>query len=263
MWLCLLGLLPPRFQTVREAARRVTCISNLKQIGLALLNYEQTYGRLPPAAVADKQGNAMHSWRTLILPYLERSDSYRAYSVHEPWNGPNNSKLAGLKLSLFRCPSDRSLKDRPTTSYVAVTGPGTVWDDHCTTGKPPRLMVVEVANSNINWMEPKDFTLEEACRGVGDGSGLSISSRDITPGGFFFQDEVAGANAVFSDGSVWSIPIDLPPEIFRGLFTGDEKAWKAWEEFQPVHRHRINWTNCTALAVLILSYAVLLFRPRG
>ena len=107
----------------------MTCISNLKQIGLALLNYEQTYGRLPPAAVADKQGNAMHSWRTLILPYLERSDSYRAYSVREPWNGPNNSKLAGLKLSFFDVRRIGRSNDRPTTSYVAVTGPGTVWDD--------------------------------------------------------------------------------------------------------------------------------------
>ena len=56
-------------------------MSNLKQIGLALLNYEQTNGRLPPAAVADKQGKAMHSWRTLILPYLERNATCTTHTI--------------------------------------------------------------------------------------------------------------------------------------------------------------------------------------
>ena len=69
------------------------------------------------------------------------------------------------------------------------------------TGRPPRVMVVEVANSNINWMEPRDLTLEEACRGVGDGSGLGISSHHMIPGRFFFQDEVAGAYACFPTGA--------------------------------------------------------------
>ena len=54
----------------------------------------------------------------------------------------------------------------------------------------------------------------------------------------------------------------MPLETLRGLFTGDEKARKACEEFRSARQRRINWTNCTALAVLILSYAVLLFRPR-
>ena len=69
------------------------CMNNLKQIGLALAEYEAANGRLPPAAVFDKQGKAMHSWRTLILPYLERPDLYQAYNFREPWDGTNNSTL--------------------------------------------------------------------------------------------------------------------------------------------------------------------------
>ena len=259
--LCLLGLLPPRFQTVREAARRVTCISNLKQIGLALRNYESFTGRFPPAVVADKQGNAMHSWRLLILPYLELGTTYSACNLREPWNGPSNSKFAAMSVPVFCCQSDPSVKGRPVTSYLAVTGPGTIWGQRGFTARPLRVIVVEVANSNTPWMEPHNLTLDEVCRGVGDGTGPRIPGHHSISGGFFFQDEMV-TNILASDGSVRVIPADLPPETLRGLFTGDEKAWKAWEEFEAAPPHRINWTNCTALAVLILSYAVLLFRPR-
>ena len=110
-------------------------------------------------------------------------------------------------------------------------------------------------------MEPRDLTLEEACRSVGVGSGPGISSHHMISGGFFFQDEF-GANVMLSDTSVEFLPAGLPPETLRGLFTGDEKAWKAFEGFPSVHLRRINWTNSAALAVLILSYAVLLFRRR-
>ena len=239
--LCLVGLL----MTAVHSAWESSSLNSLKQIGLALRNYESTYGRFPPAVVADKQGNAMHSWRTLILPDTFNYGSlYGAYSFREPWNGPHNSKLAAAVPWAFFCPSDPSIQDRPMTSYVAVTGPGTVWDDYRAARTTPRVLVVEVANSNINWMEPRDPTLEDACRGVGDGSRPGISGRHMASGLFIFRDEVAGANVVFSDGSLGFIPAGLPPETIKGLFIGDEKARKACEEFQPVYRHRINWTNC-------------------
>jgi hypothetical protein len=147
-------------------------------------------------------------------------------------------------------------------SYVAVTGPGTAWDDHRLKSDPPRAIVIEVVNSGIQWAEPRDMTLDEACRGPGDGSHPGISSRHMVSGQFFFQDEAA-VNVLFSDGSVQSIPADLPPEAIHGLLTGNQKAWKACEEdFQHVGHRRIHWANCAALAVLILSYAWMLFRPR-
>ncbi len=258
----LLALLLPAIHIVVDGFGRAGCLRNIAHIGMALSQYEHSNGRLPPAVVTDKQGNAMHSWRTLVMPFILGNASYLAYNFGEPWNGPNNSKSAVPEAWIWRCPADPAIEGRPMTSYVAVTGPGTVWDDHGCTGEYRSVAVVEVVNSNINWMEPKDLTLEEACRGVGDGSGLSISSHHLISGGFFFQDEVSGAYAVLSNGFPCFIPAGLPPDTFRGLFTGEQDARRVCEEFQPVHRHRINWTNCTALAVLILSYAVLLFRPR-
>jgi hypothetical protein len=259
--ICLLGLLMVRIEPPFEASRLDTCVENLKRIGLALRNYETASGQLPPAAVADKHGNGMHSWRTFILPHLDRSELYDAYDFCEPWNGPKNHKVTSTFLYIFCCPDDPSMSRRTVTSYLAVTGPGTVWDEHRSQGTVPRIMVVEAIDSGVRWAEPRDISVDEACRGVG--SGLGISSRHMASGGFIFRDEVAGANAMFSDGSVWFIPAGLPPATLRGLFTGEQDAWKAWETLQPVHHHRrINWTNCTALAVLVLSYGVLLFRRR-
>jgi hypothetical protein len=90
----LLGLLLPAVQSARETARRMQCANNLKQISLAMLSYEQQYHSLPPAFVADKNGRPMHSWRVLLLPYLDCKPLYDAYHFDEPWDGPHNRALS-------------------------------------------------------------------------------------------------------------------------------------------------------------------------
>ena len=61
-------------------------------------------------------------------PYLERNDIYDAYDFNEPWNGPNNSKLAEISVGIFQCPLDANVRGTPYTNYVAVVGTGTVWN---------------------------------------------------------------------------------------------------------------------------------------
>ncbi len=259
--LCLVGLLLPATSAVREAPRRRICVNNLKQIGLALHNYHAVYGCFPPAYLVDKRGNAMHSWRTLILPYTENVALYRAYKFAEPWNGPNNGKLTALVLPCFCCPSDPSAQGRPVTSYVAVTGPGTMWGNRLQSGRTT-VMVMDIANSGINWMEPRDLTLDEACHAIACGTGPGVSGHAEASDTFFFHDEIAGSYILFSDASVAFVPAGLPSETSKSILTGDKKVEDARKGFQPVRRRRIHWANCTALAVLVISYAVLLFRPR-
>ena len=72
------------------------CKNNIKQIALALLMYEQAHGSFPPAYTADADGTPLHSWRVLILPYIEQQRLYDQYDFDEPWDGPNNSQLHGM-----------------------------------------------------------------------------------------------------------------------------------------------------------------------
>ena len=214
---CLLGigvaLLLPAVQAAREAARRNACSNDLKQIGLALLNYEKVYGSFPPAYVADSDGKPMHSWRVLILPYLEEQSLYAQYDFKEPWNGPNNSKLAAHMPSVYRCPSYPG--DAPETNYLAVVGPETMWPGSekvsvrkIKDGMSNTLMVVESSGSGINWMEPKDLTFDQALQGVNAAAKPGISSSHS-----------AGANVVFADGSVHFLPNSVPPDLLRSLLT--------------------------------------------
>ena len=68
---------------------------------MALQNYHQANGCFPPAYIADKNGKPMHSWRVLILPYLDRTILYKAYDFTEPWDGPNNKKLSATRSRAF------------------------------------------------------------------------------------------------------------------------------------------------------------------
>ena len=204
-------------------SRRSACWGNLAQIGLALLNYESAYGCFPPAVTTDAQGRPMHSWRVLILPYMEDYDQYR---FDEPWDGPHNRKLHDIAIPVFRCPSERAGAETDT-SYLAVIGPGTAWGkDQSTTfgditdGASRTIMVVEVANSGIHWMEPRDLHVLQMAPGINPKSGQGISSA-----------HVAGGNILFADGAVHFLPEDMPPEKIKAMLTiagGEEVDLDDW-----------------------------------
>src|SRR5579872_760544 len=108
----LIGLLLPAVQKVREAAAKIQCQNNLKQIGLGLLNYESTNGGLPPSATATQgpvQGAPhypySHSWSASLLPYIEQTADYNLYHYNANWNDPVNYTAIRSPMKLFNCPS--------------------------------------------------------------------------------------------------------------------------------------------------------------
>ena len=182
-----------------EPGRRFTCINNLSQIGKALLLYEADHGTFPPLYTTDDHRQPLVSWRALILPYLEGRDIYEACHFDEPWDSPANAMVSRVDLRFFRCPSDPN--SRPAeTSYLAVVGPGTVWSADAPVGlddienTSQTILLVEVYNSGISWMEPRDLSLQDAQRGINATPGPSISSGH--PG---------RAVILFADGHVMAV----------------------------------------------------------
>jgi prepilin-type N-terminal cleavage/methylation domain-containing protein/prepilin-type processing-associated H-X9-DG protein len=108
----LIGLLLPAVQKVREAAARVKCQNNLKQLGLACHNYHDVYGRFPPGAVgpltpAFPQYLQLkhHGLGTYLLPYVERQDLAGRYSWDVSWFDPPNQLVVNTQLPIWQCPS--------------------------------------------------------------------------------------------------------------------------------------------------------------
>jgi hypothetical protein len=201
----------------REAARRAQCMGNLKQLGLALHNYHVAYDALPPAYIADASGRPMHSWRVLLLPFMGESALYNRYDFSEPWNGPNNIKLLNNMPWTFACPSWHDYPPTSTTltSYVAVTGPGTMFPGTSSTkfadvtdGISETLMIVEVADVKIPWTAPQDLDVRTMSFRVNDPKRLGISSKH--PG---------GANVGLGDDAIRFMRESIVPGNLRSLVT--------------------------------------------
>lgn len=154
----------------RGGIRRLHCRTNLLQISLALANYESRHGSYPPAYLVDAAGRPAHSWRVLLLPYLDEQALYDQYRFDEPWDGPHNRRLLDQMPAIYRCPAEIVTRNTPgnTTSYVAVTGARTAWPGSAgrtrgeiLDGTTTTLQLVEASELRIPWLEPRDPSLEE------------------------------------------------------------------------------------------------------
>ena len=105
----LIALLLPAVQQAREAARRTQCKNNLKQLGLALHNYESS-ARVFPFGVLGVNGtatntNQLHTWHSQILPYVDQQSLFAAYQSNVPFSDPANQALVRQKIPGFLCPT--------------------------------------------------------------------------------------------------------------------------------------------------------------
>lgn len=122
----LIALLLPAVQAAREAARRIQCVNNMKQLGLAIHNYHDINGALPPGRIWNGtnwktifSGELNTTWFCLMLPMFEQGNLANAFNFslgsEGPFVGPfplgyiANSTVAGTKIAVFQCPSDRSI----------------------------------------------------------------------------------------------------------------------------------------------------------
>jgi hypothetical protein len=216
---CLAGLFAP----ARQSGTRDVCFSNMRRVSLALKNYADEHGgQLPPAYVADVNGRPMHSWRVLILPYLGEKEQalFDRYNFDEPWNGPDNSRLAESIPEIYQCPPDLGHRNepRPWTRVAVVVGSHTLWPGaesgslvEIPDGANDTLLLVEVANSGIHWTEPRDLQIDTMSMHINPSVGQGISSRDPRT-----------ARVMFADGHGVLLSDQLTPGILRQLLTIDD-----------------------------------------
>jgi Protein of unknown function (DUF1559) len=205
----LIGLVLPAIQSERPAGHRPPCQSNLHNIVLALLSYENAYHALPPAYTVDANGRPLHSWRTLILPYLEEQDLYKTIDLSRPWNDPANAKALETSIPSFRCPKSTGPKN--STTYLAIVGTNACLlptkprpPAEITDGRSSTLMLIETGDENtVPWMAPMDAD-ESLVLGLGLKSKLHHAS---------------GTNAGFADGAVRFLPTSMSAQLRRALMS--------------------------------------------
>ncbi len=205
----LVALLLPAVRTSGPASMRAQCTNNLKQIALALHNYEQAHNALPPPYTVDASGRPLHSWRTLILPYLDQESLYRTIDLAKPWNDPANARALGTFVPEFRCLA----ADGPpnTTTYLAIVSPNGCFFPgqsrrlaEITDGTAATLMVIEAGEENaVPWMAPVDAD-ETLVVSLGTSTKLH---------------HAGGTNACFVDGSVRFLKARTPARVLRALMS--------------------------------------------
>jgi prepilin-type N-terminal cleavage/methylation domain-containing protein/prepilin-type processing-associated H-X9-DG protein len=123
----LIGLLVPAVQKVREAAARLSCQNNLKQIGLGVHNYEGNFGGFPFSRTTGMVAGApyfpyVHSWSVALLPYIEQTNSFNLYNYKANWDNPTNYTAIRTYLKLFNCPSTPNQPRADTTIAAQPSG---------------------------------------------------------------------------------------------------------------------------------------------
>lgn len=205
----LVALLYPSTRSAPTPGRRTQCKNNLKMIALALHNYHDVYAAFPPAYTVGENGQRLHSWRTLILPWLEHSERYQKIDLSKPWNHPSNSESFKTTPLSFRCPSSELPQD--STTYLAVVGENACFHptrpraiSEITDGTSNTIMVIEVpVKQAVHWMSPQDADEQMV---------LNISPAKKLA-------HIGGVQAALADGSVRFVSVDMAPETRRAVIS--------------------------------------------
>src|SRR5262245_46015336 len=203
------ALLLPSVRRARPAARRSQCKNNLKQIALAVYNYEDVHHAFPPAYTVDANGKPLHSWRTLILPYLDQQALYARIDLSKAWDDPENAEAFKTPVLVYCCPSNPGPSDH--TTYLACVGEHACFRrteprliSEITDGTSNTLMVVEVPSDRaVPWMSPQDAD-EALLLSIGTGSKLA---------------HAGGIEAALCDGSIRFLSAEMPAATRRALFS--------------------------------------------
>jgi len=205
-------------QKVRESAARTQGANNLKQIALAMFNYQDAMNHFPAEAIYDKNGKPLLSWRVAILPYIEQQELYKQFKLDEPWDSEHNKKLLDQMPKVFAAPEDEQALQSHETHYQGFVGKGAYFDGtkgvkiaDITDGTSNTIMLVEAMNA-VPWTKPEDVPF----------------AGKLLPWVGGLRDRIF--QAAMCDGSVRAIPMTIKEETLRAAITrnGGEVLGPDW-----------------------------------
>ena len=221
------------------AYRKTKCEQNLFQIGLGIHNYHDVHNAIPPLYTVDVEGKPLHSWRTLILPFMEQTRLYDQIRFDEPWDSEYNKQFHNVVIPQYVCPKN-SVEGDKNCHYAVIIGsdaPPPMWGGsfrptkkaeergrdsfaYLSDGTSNTLAVVEVKEA-FCWMDPTaDITLEELMKGINAEGQVGSNHK-------------GGAYMLFFDASTFFLTDGTPADVLRALGTpnGGEvvpREWRNW-----------------------------------
>jgi prepilin-type processing-associated H-X9-DG protein len=211
----LAALLLPAVQSARDAARRTQSMNNLKQIGIAMHNYHDTYNRFPPGGVYTEDGKPYNSWMTSLLPYMDRGQLYSQLNPSEPWTSAGNQPVFQNIVPQYLNPavpqSDSMVNGLGAAHYA---GNSQLLPDNrsigiydITDGTSNTFLAGEVSAGFMAWGDPANR------RDLALGFGNTPNQFGAThQGGTMI-------NILLCDGSVRTVSTNADPELLKALAT--------------------------------------------
>jgi hypothetical protein len=189
---------------------------NLKQIGLAFHDYHQDHDCFPMAAIFDKEGKPLLSWRVALLPYLEEGgELYSQFHLDEPWDSSHNLPLLARIPHVYLPANGMPSHEPYGTYYQVLVGQGAAFEDRLkitfksfTDGTSQTILVIESGEA-VPWTKPQDLQF----------------FSDQPPPKLAGHSRKASTQSLHADGSVHRLPNNLAQEVLRALITrnGGEK----------------------------------------
>jgi hypothetical protein len=213
----------------------------------------------------------MHSWRVLVLPYFS-SCIEAEYDLNESWNSPRNRKVFAEYQHVFCCPTAQSWRSRSgTTNYVAVVGrkaaarhvDASEQNLDSQQQKADTFLIVETANSESPWKEPKDIYVDDlsALRSL-------IANSPHRRNNGYYSRETPAMNAVLIDRDMMFLfPWDSRTNVLTSLkcLLPPDKNWKGTKDdfldryYKEEPPPPIHWPHCIGLPVWIVSLGLLFY----
>lgn len=242
------ALIVPDRLAAQVAEQRSVCRRRLMGIALGIINYDEYANRAaPPTTVPNVNPRPVHSWRVLITPYCIGMPTFlEQYKLDEPWDGRNNLKLANEMPPEYQCSNNthHHLAGSTETSFFAVVGPNAAIPDGAkpqssrdgrlrpsfeihaplmTTigdGASKTIMLIEANDRHINWMEPRDMTIDEAVELL---TTKPHSGHIDVADGFFSRTfyDTPFHTVVFCDGHAETLGQMNNPAVARALLTAN------------------------------------------